>query len=105
MRKPNIFTDQEHFMAAVMDTPMGAVCVKKRGKTLQELFDDEYGHGVLVRPAIVVGMVHGPEELGRMLREDYKEPFVTVRGHGWDMEKPFVWCGTTEQFNATWVVD
>ena len=79
--------------------------MKKRGKAFQELCDDEYGHGILVSPAIVNGMIHGPEELARLLVEEYKEPFVTVRGWGWGMEKKFVWSGTTEQFNATWVID
>lgn len=104
MKKPNLTEKPEFFAAAVLDTPFGAVCVKKRGKTLTELCDDEYGHGILVKPAVLQGTIHGPEDLGRMLIE-MGEPFVTVRGHGWLGEKRFVWTGTTEMFNATWVID
>jgi hypothetical protein len=81
-----MFTDNVRFMAAVMDTPMGAVCVKKRGPGVM---DDDYGHGILVSPTITCGMVRGPEELARILRDDFKEPFVTVRGHGWAGKKRF----------------
>jgi hypothetical protein len=97
----------EAFMAAVMNTPFGAVCVKKRGKELRELFDDEYGHGILVSPTILQGTIHGPDELaGRVSAIMLSDKcIVKVRGHGWDSEKRFVWTGTVEEFNRTWVVD
>lgn len=92
------------FMDAVMETPFGAVCVKKRGKEMAELFKDEYGHGILVTPTILQGTIQGPDELAGRLSAIHQS-IVVVRGHGWDIEKRFVWTGTVEEFNRTWVVD
>jgi hypothetical protein len=99
-----ITTDRKTFNEAVMNTPIGAVCVKKRGKKLDELFKDEYGHGILVSPTVVKGMVRGPDELEWIIME-INEPDAMVRGHGWAVEVPFVWTGTRDEFNATWVID
>jgi hypothetical protein len=95
----------EFFTAAVARTPINSLCVKKRGKGLRELIDDDYGHGRIVSPSVVVGQVANEQELHSLLVDELKEPFVTVRGHGWPGEKRFVWSGTTREFFGTWVVD
>jgi hypothetical protein len=99
-----ITESEQVFMDAVMDTPFGAVCVKKRGKELADLVHDAYGHGILVSPTILQGTIQGPDELAGRLNAIHQS-IVTVRGHGWGSEKRFVWTGTVAEFNKTWVVD
>lgn len=95
----------KEFSEACLDTPIGAVAVKKRGKSFDELVDDDYGHGVLVDPRVTVGMINGPDELAGIMNYRWPNKLVTVRGHGWGHEVPFVWTGTTKEFNETWVID
>jgi hypothetical protein len=94
------------FANACMDTPIGAICLKKRGESLRELLDDEYGHGRLVRPGIVTGSVKNEDEFNAALKRLIgSNDTVIVRGHGWPMERKFVWTGTLDEFNETWEVD
>jgi hypothetical protein len=99
-----ITENKKTFNEAVLDTPIGAIAVKKRDKDLRELSKDSYGHGILVTPTILCGTIHGPDDL-EFEMIDIHAPVVMVRGHGWDFEAPFVWTGSTEEFNETWVID
>lgn len=101
----NITEVSEFFTAAVAATPFRAVCVKKKGKSFSQLLDDRYGHGVIAKPDVTTLEVRSNEELRRKLVDELKEPFVTVRGHGWTGEVKFVWTGTTAEFLATWEGD
>lgn len=92
----------QEFRAACCDTAFGAVAVKKRGKTFMELCEDDQGHGVIVHPAVRMGDVHNDSELHALVR---RYETVTVRGHGWEGETPFVWHGTPEDFIETWIGD
>lgn len=94
--------DKREFMEAALDTPFGAVCVKKRGKPMRELFDDPHGHGILVKPFVERGPA-ADVALQQTMRSFH--PVVVVRGHGWCGETPFVWTGTSDEFRKTWTID
>jgi hypothetical protein len=94
--------DKTEFMEATLETCFGSICVKKRGKTMQELFDDPHGHGILVRPVVERGPA---ADVALKQTMQLFHPVVVVRGHGWDFETPFVWTGTSDEFKETWVID
>jgi hypothetical protein len=101
----NISEDRTQYMAAVMDTPYGAMCVKKAGKELHELFDDEYGHGIIVQPDIRQGEASCDAELYALVERRANGGKVAVRGHGWSHERRFIWTGSVNEFKRTWVGD
>ena len=102
--------DKQAFYNAMLDTPFGAPCVKKRGKDLKALVADRCGHGILVTPAITCDMLKGhPEGRLSQLVNATNPPEVMVRGHyhkGMEQVMAhFVWTGTVREFNETWWVD
>lgn len=109
-----ITLDQDKFGSAALETPLDAICVKKRDMTLSELSEDRQGHGLLVYPCLHQQLTKGSktqeEADGRVIAK-IREVFlsdravVTVRGHGWFGEDRFVWKGTVTEFIETWVVD
>lgn len=101
----NITEDLNTFREACLDTPFGAFCVKKAGKTMQELFDDKHGHGVIVSPQVVRGEIDTDVGLHLLVAATAVNNKVKVRGHGWDFETPFVWEGTVAEFRKTWIGD
>lgn len=109
-----ITKDATTFGQAALDTPMDAVCVKKRGKNLEQLCADPYGHGKIVHPPIhqqATRAAMSQDHADAMLYDAIMDAFhsdrgmVTVRGHGWGFEEPFVWTGTLQEFKRTWCVD
>jgi hypothetical protein len=104
--------NQRVFFDAMLDTPFGAACVKKRGKKFEQLLDDRFGHGILVSPTITQDMLKGHPE-GRLsnLLNAINQSIVVVRGHyhtepGIEEKMAhFVWTGTTQEFDETWTVD
>ena len=105
--------NKKTYANAVMDTPFGAVCVKRRGKELMELVNDKYGHGLMVVPKLTQDVMRqtnaqSQEEANQYLYwivSDLPGMDVMVRGHGWDFEKKFVWTGTKHEFQQTWEID
>lgn len=95
-------TSLDDFKAACWNTCLSAVAVKKRSKTFGELCDDPQGHGLLVHPTARIGEIRNNSELYALVR---RYETVTVRGHGWEGETPFVWHGTPEDFIETWEGD
>jgi hypothetical protein len=96
--------DQETYLKAILNTPFSAIYLKKRGKSLNELIEDDYGVGVLVSPMIVQGKLNSQSELDQLMTA-LSQSVVIVRGHGWAGEKRFVWTGTTQEFIETWTGD
>jgi len=98
-----------------MDTRLDAVCVKRRAKTLQQLFNMRHSHGKLVNPGIGRGDVRGcvsqadaDARLGKLIFDVYlsDKAVVMVRGHGWGLPgDKFVWTGTVKEFKRLWEID
>jgi len=109
--------DKIEYRNACMDTPYGAACVKRRGKTLTQLMHTRHSHGLMVKPAITQAMLKGHPQgrLSNLVNEygdsygtypRFPQPGVMVRGHGWGIDgDEFVWTGTVAEFNETWEVD
>lgn len=99
------------FWNAAKNTPFDRVCVKRRAKSLQELFDMRYSHGILVSPTIPKAICQGrdQEQASALLAAAVKklnQSIVIVRGHGWGIDgDKFVWTGTTQEFNKVWEID
>jgi hypothetical protein len=94
--------DKTAFMEAALDTCFDAICVKRRAKSMRELFDDPMGHGILVKPYVARGPA-AVAALHQAMRSHEGE--VMVRGHGWLGETPFVWTGTADEFRQNWTID
>jgi hypothetical protein len=93
------------FHEACLDAPFNTVCVKLRGKSLQELFNEKCGHGILVSPVVMRGPQNTATSLNEYMATLPASTVVKVRGHGWSFEEPFVWTGSPREFNQTWEID
>ncbi len=93
--------DIAEFAATAMDTPMKALCVKKKG---YGTFDDvPHQFGLLVSPEMP-GRFYSQDGLNDAMT-NMKPATVVVCGHAWPGETPFVWTGSWQEFNSTWTLD
>lgn len=88
------------FTAACLITPINALCVKRVGSNIAD--SGKYDYGMMVSPAITQGETDSDGHLRQLVSNCGK---ATVRGHGWPGETPFVWTGTAQEFNETWIGD
>jgi hypothetical protein len=102
-----ITEEPKKFMAARLNTPLGAACVKTAGFRLDRDYDKRITHGVIVEPTITQAMLKGHPQ-GRMqnLLDAMQPTRITVRGHGWGIDgDAFVWTGSLSEFRRMWEVD
>jgi hypothetical protein len=103
-----VTNDKTMFSDAMLDTPFGAACVKRRGFRMEQDWRKGDQHGVIVSPVITQAMLRGHPQ-GRLenLLTAIRPLTVKVRGHGWGLpeDDAFVWYGTLDEFRETWEVD